>query len=250
VLDPAVSVTFPASVVDMLRGDLGQPPGGWPPDLQRKALGDEVPSTERPGALLPPADLAAARADAEKRCGRALTDSEFTSFLMYPKVTADFVGAARKYGPVSSLPTPVFFYGMAPGDEISVEIEQGKALVIRLQTVTDTDEDGEVRVFFELNGQSRVVRVPNRSAVATRPARRKAEDGNDAHVAAPMPGAVSTIAVQPGQTVAAGDTLLTLEAMKMEMALPSARAGIVAEVLVRPGASVEAKDLLVILKAA
>jgi pyruvate carboxylase len=250
VADPAISVTFPASVVDMLRGDLGQPPGGWPPALQKKALGDEAAITARPGSLLPPADLAAARVDAEKRCGRALSDSEFAAFLMYPKVCADFIATARKYGPVSALPTPVFFYGMAPGDEISVEIEQGKALVIRLQAVTETDEEGQVRVFFELNGQSRIVRVPNRSAAATMPARRKAEEGNEAHVAAPMPGAVATIAVRPGQTVAAGDVLLTLEAMKMEMALPSSRDGVVDEVLVRPGASVEAKDLLVIMKAA
>jgi pyruvate carboxylase len=250
VLDPAVSVTFPASVIDMLRGDLGQPPGGWPEALQRKALGDEAASTARPGSLLPPLDMAAARADADKRCGRALSDTEFASFLMYPKVTADFLGAVRKYGPVSSLPTPVFFYGMAPGDEISVEIERGKALVIRLQAVTETDDEGQVRVFFELNGQSRVVRVPNRSAAATMPVRRKAEEGNEAHVAAPMPGAVSTVAVRVGQTVAAGDVLLTLEAMKMEMALPSTRDGVVEEVLVRPGVSVEAKDLLVVLKAA
>jgi pyruvate carboxylase len=233
-----------------MHGDLGQPPGGWPEALQKKALGDEVPSTARPGSLLPPADFAAARADAEKRCGRALSDTEFMSFLMYPKVCADFIGTSRKYGPVATLPTPVFFYGMAPGDEISVEIELGKALVIRLQAVTETDEEGQVRVFFELNGQSRVVRVPNRSAAATMPMRRKAEEGNDTHVAAPMPGAVSTIAVRAGQTVAAGDVLLTLEAMKMEMALPSTRDGVVEEVLVRPGASVEAKDLLVILKAA
>jgi pyruvate carboxylase len=248
VLDPSVSITFPASVIEMLRGDLGQPPGGWPVALQRKALGDEAPSTTRPGALLPPADFSVARAEAERRCGRALSDAEFTSFLMYPKVCADFIGAVRKYGPVSSLPTPVFFYGMAPGEEISVEIEKGKALVIRLQAITETDEEGQVRVFFELNGQSRVVRVPNRAAAATLPARRKAEDGNEAHVAAPMPGAVATVAVRPGQTVAAGDVLLTLEAMKMEMALPSPHAGVVEEVLVRPGASVEAKDLLVILK--
>lgn len=250
VLDPSVSVAFPASVVEMLRGDLGQPPGGWPEALQRKALGDEVPNTKRPGSLLPPADLAAARIEAEKRCGRALSDTEFASFMMYPKVCADFVATTRKYGPVSGLPTPVFFYGMVPGEEISVEIEKGKALVIRLQAVTETDEEGQVRVFFELNGQSRVVRVPNRSAAATLPARRKAEEGTDAHVAAPMPGAVATIAVRPGQTVKTGDVLLTLEAMKMEMSLSAPGNGVVEEILVRAGASVEAKDLLMILKMA
>jgi pyruvate carboxylase len=250
VLDPAVPVTFPASVVDMLRGDLGQPPGGWPTALQKKALGDEVPGTARPGSLLPPVDLAAARVDAEKRCGRALSEAELASFLMYPKVTADFMAFVRKYGPVSCLPTPVFFYGMEVGDEIAVEIERGKALVIRLQAVSETDDEGQVRVFFELNGQSRIVRVPDRSAVAKMPARRKAEDGNESHLAAPMPGAVSTIAVRAGQTVAAGDVLLTIEAMKMEMALTASQAGVVEEIFVTPGLSLEAKDLLMIVRAA
>ena len=248
VTDPAVPISFPASVIEMLRGDLGQPPGGWPAGLQRKALGDEVPSTARPGALLPPADLDMLRAEATRHCGRALSETEFASYLMYPKVTADFIGFVRKYGPVSSLPTDVFFYGMAVGEEISVEIEQGKALVIRLQATSDADDEGQVRVFFELNGQSRIVRVPDRSAVAKTPARRKADDTNDAHIAAPMPGAVSTIAVRAGQSVAAGDILLTIEAMKMEMALTAPRDGLIEEVLVAPGASLEAKDLLIVLK--
>jgi pyruvate carboxylase len=102
-------------------------------------------------------------------------------------------------------------------------------------------------VFFELNGQPRVVRVPDRKAVARLPARRKAEEGNEAHVAAPMPGAISTIAVKAGQTVKAGDVLLTIEAMKMETALHAPRDGQVAEVLVQPASPVDAKDLLVVL---
>lgn len=247
VLDPKRDVAFPASVVEMLRGDLGQPTGGWPVALQKKALKGEKPITVRPGSLLKDADLAAARADAEKKVGRTLDDSELASYLMYPKVFTEFAGAVRKYGPVSVLPTPVFFYGMKPGEEMTIDIEPGKTLVLRLQTLGETDDEGQVRVFFELNGQPRIVKVPNRSAVAKVVARRKAEDGNDAHIAAPMPGAVSTIAVKPGQPVKAGDVLLTIEAMKMETAMHAARDGTVAEVLVSPGSQIDAKDLLVVL---
>ena len=136
---------------------------------------------------------------------------------------------------------------MQAGDETSVAIEKGKSLVIRLQAVGETDEEGQVRVFFELNGQPRMVRVPNRAVAMALPARRKAEEGNDAHVAAPMPGAISTVAVKSGQQVKAGDVLLTIEAMKMETALHALRDSTVSEVLVAPGQPVDAKDLLVIL---
>jgi pyruvate carboxylase len=166
---------------------------------------------------------------------------------MYPKVFPQFAGVEAKYGPVSVLPTPVFFYGMAPGDEITVAIERGKTLVIRLQAVGETDEEGQCRVFFELNGQPRIVKVPNRSAAASVPTRRKAEEGNDAHVAAPMPGLVATLAVKPGQRVKAGDVLLTIEAMKMETALHAPRGGTVGDILVQPGSQIDAKDLLITL---
>ena len=247
VVDPRCEISFPASVVEMLRGDLGQPPGGWPEEFQSKVLKGEKPSTARPGSLLKDADLAAERADAEKRAGRHIDDQELASFLMYPKVFTDFAAAQRKYGPVSVLPTPIYFYGMQAGDETSVAIEKGKSLVIRLQAVGETDEEGQVRVFFELNGQPRMVKVPNRAVVTSLPARRKAEEGNDAHVAAPMPGAISTVAVKPGQRVKAGDVLLTIEAMKMETALHAPRDSTVSSILVSPGQPVDAKDLLVIL---
>ena len=145
------------------------------------------------------------------------------------------------------LPTPVFFYGMAPEEERTIEIESGKALVVRLTTLGDTDEEGQVRVFFELNGQPRVIKVPNRSAVATRPARRKAEEGNANHVAAPMPGSISSIAVKPGQDVKIGDILLSIEAMKMETTISAPRDGTVRELLIGPGQPVDAKDLLAVI---
>ena len=247
VLDPRKDIAFPASVVEMLRGDLGQPPGGWPAALQAKVLKGTQPSVARPGSLLPEANLATERSDVEKRVGRHIDDDELASSLMYPKVFAEFCTATRKYGPVSTLPTPIYFYGMNIGDEATISIERGKTLIVRLQTISETDEDGDVKVFFELNGQPRVVNVPNRSATAKRLARRKAEDGNDAHIAAPMPGLISSVAVQTGQAVKTGDLILTIEAMKMETALHAPRDGTVSEMLVKPGSLIDAKDLLAVL---
>ncbi len=247
VLDPAKDIAFPASVVEMLRGDLGQPPGGWPAAVQTRVLGDTAPITVRPASLMPDADLAALRAEAEKQSGRAISDAEFASYLMYPKVFMGYAEARRKYGPVSILPTPVYFYGMTPGDEINVELERGKALVISLTAIGETEDDGSVRVFFELNGQPRIVTIADRKATGQRAAKRMADPANEAHVAAPMPGSVATLAVQAGQKVQAGDLLLTLEAMKMETAVTAPRDATVVEVAVKAGQAVDAKELLVVL---
>ena len=141
VLDPSRDIAFPTSVVEMLRGDLGQPPGGWPVELQAKALKGEAPSTARPGSLLVEADFAAQRSEVEKRLDRRVNDQEFASYQMYPKVFIDFAHASRKYGPVSVLPTPVYFYGMQVGDEVSLGIEKGKALDVRLQAIGETDDE-------------------------------------------------------------------------------------------------------------
>ncbi|GAA2834481.1 pyruvate carboxylase [Aminobacter aminovorans] len=245
--NPAKDIAFPDSVVSMLRGDLGQSPGGWPSALQKKVLKGETPITARPGSLLKPADLKANRKEIETKLGRKLSEDEFASWLMYPKVFTDFVGAQENYGPVSVLPTPVYFYGMQPEDEVFVDIEKGKTLVIRCLAVGDVDEKGMVTVFFELNGQPRRVKVPDRAhGASASKARRKAEAGNDAHVGAPMPGVVSTLAVTAGQPIKAGDVLLSIEAMKMETALHAERDGTIAEVLVRAGDQIDAKDLLIV----
>jgi pyruvate carboxylase len=249
--DPAVEVAFPESVVDMMKGNLGQPPGGWPEGLQKKVLKGEAPLTDRPGASMPPADLPALEAKLRKEAGEIATDNEdFCGFLMYPKVFTDYLHRHQEYGPVRTLPTPVFFYGMEPGQEISVEIDPGKTLEIRLQAVGETNAEGDARVFFELNGQPRTVRVPDRKVQAAAPKRPKAEAGNAAHVAAPMPGVVASLAVEPGQKVKSGDLLLTIEAMKMETGLYADKPGTVKACHVQPGSQVDAKDLLVELAVA
>ncbi len=244
--DPAVEVAFPESVVDMMKGNLGQPPGGWPEGIRRKVLKGEAPVEGRPGAGLPPADLEAIRARLSADLdGFRIDDEDLNGYLMYPKVFLDYMGRHRLYGPVRALPTRTFFYGMEPGEEITAEIDPGKTLEIRLQAVGETQDDGEVRVFFELNGQPRIVRVPNRLAKSAAARRPKAEDGNPAHLGAPMPGVVASLAVAPGQRVKPGDLILTIEAMKMETGLHADRAATVRAVHVQAGAQIDAKDLLV-----
>jgi pyruvate carboxylase len=245
VLDPAREIAFPDSVVQMMKGELGQPPGGWPEAIQTKVLKGAKPITVRPGSLLGEADLGAERIAAAEKIGGEPDDRALASYLMYPKVFSDFAAAQESYGPTEVLPTPTYFYGLPAGEEIAIELEKGKTLVVRCQAIGETDEEGQVRVFFELNGQPRIAKVPDRAHGAGVGARRpKAELGNVAHVAAPMPGVISGVSVAAGQEIAAGDVLLSIEAMKMETALHADRDGKIAEVLVKTGDQIDAKDLL------
>jgi len=248
VLDPAVEIAFPDSVVRLFHGDLGQPVGGFPAELQKKVLGGKPALNVRPGELLPPADLKAERAAAESKVGRTITENELACYLMYPKVFADYAADRTAFGDVSALPTAVFFYGMESGQEINIDLERGKTLIVHYVTTSDPHEDGMRTVFFELNGQPRPIRVADRSQVAKRPPRRKVEPGNAGHVGAPMPGTIATVPVHVGQKLDKGDVLLTLEAMKMETTVRAERDGSIKEILIRPGQQVDTKDLLIVLE--
>ena len=210
---PDRDISFPDSVIGMMKGELGHPPGGWPKALQKKVLKGGKPLGERPGLSAEAVDLAQAKHEAEEK--------------------------------VRTLPTRTFFYGMEPGEEISAEIDPGKTLEIRLQAIGETHEDGQARVFFELNGQPRVIRIDDRKAGNIAEARPKAEAGNPLHLGAPMPGVVATVSVSEGTKVSVGDLIVTIEAMKMETGLHAERAGTVKAVHVSAGAQVDAKDLLV-----
>jgi pyruvate carboxylase len=248
VLDPAVEIAFPESLVQLMRGDLGQPYGGFPPELQRKVLQGREPLNRRPGELLASTDLDGARATAESKTGRRLTDTDLASYLMYPKVFLDYAADRAQFGDLSTLPTSVFFYGMESGQEISVDLERGKTLIVRYVTTSDPHDDGTRSVFFELNGQPRSVRIADRSQVAKRPPPRKIEAGNTGHIGAPMPGTVGTLVVHISQKLNRGDALLTLEAMKMETTVRAERDGVVKEILVKPGQQVDTKDLLLVIE--
>ena len=245
VLDPATEVSFPESVITLMKGYVGQAPGGFPEDIQKKVLKDEKPITVRPGTLLEPEDLEARRADLVEAWGDEIDNEDLMGSLMYPRVFDDYMKRHAIYGPVRTLPTYNFFYGMEPGDEISAEIDPGKTLEIRLVAVGETHEDGQARVFFELNGQPRTVRVTDTKVKSTVAASPKAEPGNANHLGAPMPGAVASVAVKAGQSVKQGDQLLTIEAMKMETGLHAERDATIKAVHVQPGSQIDAKDLLI-----
>ena len=253
VSDPAHEIAFPESVVSLLRGELGFPPDGFPAALSRKVLklaeGEAPPAPYRPGDRLAPVDLEAVRKTAQAECETdAFDDRQLASYLMYPKVTRDFYEHLKLNGDTSVLPTPVFFYGPQPQQEIAVEIDPGKTLLIALQSVS-ADGDAAQKVQFELNGQSRTVRVMRPDAGNGVLGRPLADPSNPWHVAAPMTGAIVNVAVAVGQRVKAGSTLLALEAMKMETHVTADRDAEVEAVLVAAGDRVQAKELLIVLRA-
>ena len=224
VSNPARDIAFPESVVSLFKGELGFPPDGFPKALETKVLRGEQPMQGRAGEHLPPVDLEAKRAEAELAIGRKVSDTDLASYLMYPKVFKDYAEHRREFSDVSLLPTSPFFYGLLDREEISIDIDKGKTLVVRQTGRSDTvDEEGQIKVYFELNGQPRTVRVPKAGLAGTGHAKPKAEEGNPNHVGAPMPGMVVTVAVKVGQKVSKGDPLLSMEAMKMETQLTADR---------------------------
>jgi pyruvate carboxylase len=245
VADPNKEIPFPESVVSLFRGEMGFPADGFPTDLQRKILKGKTPMAGRAGAIMPAADLDALRTQGEKAIDRHMSDTDLASYLMYPKVFTDYAVHHRHYGDVSLLPTPVFFYGLNERDEMSVDIDPGKTLVVRLLGRTETDDDGSVKLFFEVNGQPRAIRVDKAGATVKTVSRPKADIGNANHVAAPMPGVVATVSVKSGQHVTRGSPLVSIEAMKMESMITADRDGTVSKVFVSPGDRIDAKDLLV-----
>ncbi len=243
-------LNYPKSVVELMQGMLGTPQGGWPKVLQKIILDSAGAKAfkGRPGAKLPKIDLKDAAKELAGKIKRHPTDEDVMSYLMYPQVFTEFEKHRQTYDDVSVLPTHAFFYGLQSGEEISVEIEPGKTLIIKFLTTSDPRDDGMRTVFFELNGQPREVDVPDKSLEGNLHKQPKADLDNPHHVAAPMPGKVSTIAVKKGATVKAGERLLSIEAMKMETAVYCPRDAIVADVMVKPGAQVAARDLLVVLE--
>jgi pyruvate carboxylase len=248
--DSTKKLSFPKSVVEMMEGYLGQPEGGWPKVLQKIILDSAgaKPLKGRPGAKMPKVDFEQTRKELAGKIGREPGDLDVLSYLMYPQVFLDYDKSLKAYDNVGVIPTPAFFYGMQSGDEINVDIEPGKRLIIRYLTAGEAREDGTRTVFFELNGQPREVNVPDRTLEATLHKHPKADPDDPDQVAAPMPGKVSNVAVKKGQAVKSGERLLSIEAMKMETAVYSPRDAKVKDVMVKAGTAVAARDLLVVLE--
>ena len=248
-LEPG-SVPFPESVIDMLSGGLGQPMGGWPKKVQHVVLGNRKPIKGRPGAELKPLNFKKIADELSTKLKRDATMDDVFSHVMYPEVFADYVKKVNASGDLSVLPTPAFFYGMKPGQEVAIEIEPGKTLFIRMVNVGAVDAEGKRAVTFELNGMSRQLSVVDRSVKPTVKARVKADPAKLTEVGAPIPGLVTALSVSVGAKVAKGDKLCVLEAMKMQTTIYAPCDGTVDEIPVQVGDAVESKDLLAKLRTA
>ena len=247
-LTPDHNLTLPASVIDMFMGSLGEPDGGWPKHLQKLILRGQKPVKGRPGAKLAPVNLADTSTALEKKIGRKPSRDEVLSYLMYPDVFVKFARAHTNWGDVDVLPTPEFYYPMEKGSDITVELEPGKALAIKFLTIGEPHPDGTRTVFFELNGQPREVTIRDRSLEVTEAAKPKADPNVPGQIGAPIPGVVSTVAVELNQQIKKGDRLLVMEAMKMQSTVYSPVGGTIKAMHVHPGQQVESKDLLLVIE--
>jgi pyruvate carboxylase len=248
VMDATRDVAFPQSVLDLLSGRMGQTVGGFPRQVRDRILRGEKPLRGRAGSHLPPADFDQAAQKLEPLLGREPTRQEVLSHLLYPTVFEDFAAHQQNYTDTGNLPTPVYFFGMEPGEEIAFELEAGKTLFVKFLTFSDPHDDGTRTVFFELNGQPRHVTVIDQALIGRSGRTKKADPKDDRQVGASMPGMVVTVAVSPGDQVAKGQKLLMLEAMKMQTSILAPCDGKVQQVLVKPGSQVENGDLLMRLE--
>jgi pyruvate carboxylase len=245
-LEPGTA--FPESVIDMLSGGLGQPKGGWPKQVQKVVLGDKKASTGRPGARAGKVDLDEVRKQISKKVYGAVSEDDLYSYLMYPEVFDAMIKFIDKYGHARVLPTPAFFYGLKVGEEITVEIEEGKTLIIKLINIGQPDEEGQCTLTFELNGRARECVIVDTSVKTTTKRREKADSANKMQVGAPIPAMVSSVNATVGQKVKKGDKLVVLEAMKMQTTVYALADGIVDKLEVQIGDQVDSKDLLVALR--
>jgi pyruvate carboxylase len=244
-LDEKHDISFPNSVVEMFSGVLGVPPGGWPKKLQKIILRGQAPVKGRPSANLEAVNFEEEQKALEKKAGHPIRRDDLLSYLLYLEVFLKYDRFRQAYSDVSVLPTPAFFYGLKSGEEITVEIESGKSLIIKFLTISEPHPDGTRTLFFELNGQPREVNVRDRGLRVVERAHPKADPADPGQVAAPTAGVISGIAVQANHTVERGAKLLTLEAMKMQSNIYAPIAGRIVKLQVTPGQHVEAKDLLV-----
>lgn len=237
-------LNFPQSVVEFFEGQIGQPYQGFPERLQSIILKGKKPLACRPGDLLPPAELDEIRKTVERLLTRPVTEKDVAAYAMYPKVYKDWAAFIREYGDVSLLDTPTFFYGLLPGEEIKVDIDQGKTLFIKLLAVGAPDDNGMRVVGFELNGLLREITVRDRSVKTITAQRKKADLNNPEQVSATMSGTVVKVLVGKGAKVKKGTPLMATEAMKMETSIQAPIHGFVKEIYVKAGDSIESGDLL------
>ncbi|MGP4068242.1 pyruvate carboxylase [Halobacillus sp. B29] len=239
------SLDFPDSVVEFFQGYLGQPYGGFPAELQRIVLKGREPLQVRPGELLDPVDFNNLKETLFHSLDRQVTSFDMISYALYPKVFMDYQKFTEQYGDMSVLDTPTFFYGMRLGEEIEVEIEQGKTLIVKMVSIGEAQVDGTRTVYFELNGQPREVVVRDENVKATVQKRPKADKSNTKHIGASMPGTVIKVISAQGENVKKGDHLMITEAMKMETTVQAPFDGVIKDIYVENNEAIHVGDLLI-----
>ncbi len=244
VLARAETLSVPSSVVEFLQGALGTPHGGFPEPLRSRILHGRRPIEGRPGASLPPCDFDALRRSLRDAHGPHIREVDLLSAALYPKVFDEFMAFREQHSDVSVLPTRQFLGPLEVGEEFTIEIERGKALIVKLVAVGELRDDGTREVYFELNGRNRLVRVRDEKASKAVVVRERATAGDAGSIGAPMPGAVIDVRVKPGAAVVVGTPLAVLSAMKMETVVASPIAGVVERVAAAVGDSLAAGDLL------
>ena len=252
VIEKGDEINFPQSVIDFFKGDLGQPVGGFPEKLQKVILKDIQPYTGRPNEHLEPVNFETEFQEFvnafDTSMGNELEMTDFLSYKLYPKVYKEYYQHFLTYGNVMTIPTKSFFYGMEVGEEITVEMDQGKTLLISLSTIGKPDGLGMVPVYFKVNGQMRIIQVKDKQIDVEVIRHEKAEDGNHLHVGAPIQGSVSSILVKPNEEVEKNQALFVIEAMKMETTITATTAGTVKRVVLQEGTMAETGDLVIELE--
>ncbi len=245
IIDPKKEISFPESVIEFFKGEIGIPHGGFPKELQKKVLGDIKPLSKRPGEILEATNLEKEKENLEKELEMNINHNHLASYLMYPKVFKDFIDHYKEFSDTSILSTELFFYGPQQDKEYTIEMDKGKNLILRYLAKSEVNNNGKCSVFFEINGQPRTIDIENKEFSKNISQRAKADDGNNDHVGSPLPGQVAKIFVKPGNKVIKGDKLLVIEAMKMETTINAEKSGTIKKVNIESGDNVETKDLLV-----
>src|SRR5699024_4290320 len=248
IYDHGDEMSFPESVVEFFRGNIGQPVGGFPEKLQKIVLKGRPALTQRPGALLKAVNFDQVKEELQELIGYEPKKEEVLSYILYPKVFIDYRKAYEQYADIKVLDTPTFFNGMRLGERISVEIEKGKNLIIRLDEIGEADVEGNRVLFFNLNGQRREIVVRDSSIKNVVTKNKKAEPTDREQIGATMSGSVLKITVKKGDRVQQGDTLMVTEAMKMETAVEARFDGVVHHLYVQEGEAISSGDLLIEVK--
>ncbi len=249
VLERGDTISFPQSVVSFFKGDLGQPVGGFPKDLQKLILKGQKPYTDRPNAHIEPLDIdkeyAEFRRIFEKDLSRPIDITDFLSYKLYPKVFTDAFNKHLKYDSLINLPTKNFFYGMERGEEIVVELEKGKTILITLDSIGRPNKDGMVTVYFKVNGQGRSVQIKDESIKIDKIEHVKAAKENNKEIGAPLQGLLSTILVKKGEKISKNQALFIIEAMKMETTITATEDTTIKQLVLKPGVMVNSEDLII-----